>query len=168
MTQNAINSPESDELASTIGNSFFNSFFDRPSSVHLSSPSRAFILSKFYKYVGKSFKILWNLRGSNSLKACLITNSENYQLTFPLRVLISPLWPMTRIGWARSQLGKVFVENRECTCRKYQNNQPSYIIPASLFKIWKSGAKSLKPHTWNCVRATPVQSILQCQYKRKS
>uniref|UniRef100_A0A0A9ERY2 Uncharacterized protein n=1 Tax=Arundo donax TaxID=35708 RepID=A0A0A9ERY2_ARUDO len=35
------------------------------------------------------------------------------QFLFPLRVLISPLWPKTRIGCARSQLGKVFVENLE-------------------------------------------------------
>jgi len=37
------------------------------------------------------------------------------QFLFPLRVLISPLCPKTRIGCARSQLGKVFVENLECT-----------------------------------------------------
>jgi hypothetical protein len=38
-----------------------------------------------------------------------------YQFTLPLSVLISPLWPKTRMGCARSQLGNVFVENRECT-----------------------------------------------------
>ena len=33
------------------------------------------------------------------------------QLTFPLRVFISPLWAKDLKGWARSQLGAVFVEN---------------------------------------------------------
>ena len=37
------------------------------------------------------------------------------QLTLPISVLISPLWAITRNGWASSQLGKVFVEKRECT-----------------------------------------------------
>ena len=35
------------------------------------------------------------------------------QLMFPLIVLISPLCDMHRLGMARSQLGKVLVENRE-------------------------------------------------------
>ena len=37
------------------------------------------------------------------------------QLMLPRRVLISPLCAMQRYGCARSQLGKVFVEKRECT-----------------------------------------------------
>src|SRR4029453_6006360 len=37
------------------------------------------------------------------------------QLMLPRSVLISPLCAMQRYGWARSQLGKVFVEKRECT-----------------------------------------------------
>ena len=37
------------------------------------------------------------------------------QLTFPRRVLISPLWAIIRNGWARSQDGKVLVEKRWCT-----------------------------------------------------
>lgn len=40
---------------------------------------------------------------------------ETHQLTFPRSVLISPLWPNMRMGCARSQLGNVLVENRECT-----------------------------------------------------
>jgi hypothetical protein len=32
------------------------------------------------------------------------------QLTLPRRVLISPLWAMTRNGWASHQVGKVLVE----------------------------------------------------------
>ena len=34
----------------------------------------------------------------------------NIQFMFPRRVLISPLWHINRLGWARSQLGNVFVE----------------------------------------------------------
>ncbi len=37
------------------------------------------------------------------------------QLRLPRRVLISPLWQMKRNGWARSHVGKVLVEKRECT-----------------------------------------------------
>lgn len=45
-TQNVgKSSPESDELASTMGRSLFNSFFERPNSSHFNNPSRAFILS---------------------------------------------------------------------------------------------------------------------------
>ncbi len=37
------------------------------------------------------------------------------QFTLPISVLISPLWAITRYGWASSHYGKVFVEKRECT-----------------------------------------------------
>ena len=37
------------------------------------------------------------------------------QLRLPRTVLISPLWAISRYGWARLQLGNVLVENRECT-----------------------------------------------------
>ena len=37
------------------------------------------------------------------------------QLRLPITVLISPLWAMNRNGCASGQLGKVLVENRECT-----------------------------------------------------
>ena len=40
---------------------------------------------------------------------------ERMAFTLPRSVLISPLWLMNRKGCARSQLGKVFVEKRECT-----------------------------------------------------
>ena len=33
-------------------------------------------------------------------------------------VLISPLWAISRLGWARSQEGLVLVENREWTMAK--------------------------------------------------
>ncbi len=37
------------------------------------------------------------------------------QLRLPITVLISPLCAMNRKGWLSGQLGKVLVENRECT-----------------------------------------------------
>lgn len=37
------------------------------------------------------------------------------QFRLPLTVLISPLCATKRYGWASGQLGKVLVENRECT-----------------------------------------------------
>ena len=37
------------------------------------------------------------------------------QLRLPLTVLISPLWAISRYGWASGQEGKVLVEKRECT-----------------------------------------------------
>ena len=37
------------------------------------------------------------------------------QFTFPRSALISPLWQMKRYGCERGQVGKVFVEKRECT-----------------------------------------------------
>ena len=45
---------------------------------------------------------------SKASRACI-------QLRLPRTVLISPLWAMSRYGWANSQAGKVFVENREWT-----------------------------------------------------
>ncbi len=41
------------------------------------------------------------------------------QFSLPRSVLISPLCDMKRFGWARSQLGNVFVENRECTIARW-------------------------------------------------
>ena len=41
------------------------------------------------------------------------------QLMLPRSVLISPLWLMNRIGWARSHEGNVFVENREWTIARW-------------------------------------------------
>ena len=43
----------------------------------------------------------------------------NIQFMLPRSVLISPLWAMYRLGWARSQLGNVFVENREWTIARW-------------------------------------------------
>ena len=37
------------------------------------------------------------------------------QLRLPLTVLISPLWAISRYGWASSHAGNVFVEKREWT-----------------------------------------------------
>ena len=52
-------------------------------------------------------------RPNSSLASWL--SRARIQLTLPISVLISPLWAITRNGWASSQLGKVFVEKRECT-----------------------------------------------------
>lgn len=54
-------------------------------------------------------------------KALLLVMSASLvriEFRLPARVLISPLCAMRRNGCARFQLGKLFVENRECTCRK--------------------------------------------------
>jgi hypothetical protein len=47
------------------------------------------------------------------------------QLRLPLTVLISPLWATKRYGWASGQLGKVLVENRECTSAIAEANRRS-------------------------------------------
>ena len=46
-----------------------------------------------------------------------LSNASRARIQFrlPLAVLISPLWAIIRNGWASSQAGKVFVENREWT-----------------------------------------------------
>ena len=41
------------------------------------------------------------------------------QFMLPRSVLISPLWLMNRIGWARSHEGNVLVENREWTIARW-------------------------------------------------
>ena len=46
---------------------------------------------------------------ASSPRAC---SRASIQATFPSIVLISPLWQRSRNGWARSQLGSVFVEKR--------------------------------------------------------
>ena len=52
-------------------------------------------------------------RPNSSLASWL--SRARIQLMLPIRVLISPLWAITRNGWASSQLGKVLVEKREWT-----------------------------------------------------
>ena len=48
-----------------------------------------------------------------SSQTCLRPSwAASAQLMFPSRVLISPLWPNRRMGWARGQRGKVLVLNR--------------------------------------------------------
>ena len=37
------------------------------------------------------------------------------QFSFPMTVLISPLWATNRYGWASGHDGNVFVEKRLCT-----------------------------------------------------
>ena len=46
---------------------------------------------------------------------CIVSSRASILLTLPRMVLISPLWAMSRLGWARCQLGSVLVEKRECT-----------------------------------------------------
>ena len=59
----------------------------------------------------------------SSLASC--DSRARIQLTLPISVLISPLWQITRYGWASSQLGNVFVEKRECTSASAEANRSS-------------------------------------------
>ena len=43
----------------------------------------------------------------------MVSSRASIRSTLPRMVLISPLWAMRRLGWARSQEGLVLVENRE-------------------------------------------------------
>ena len=54
---------------------------------------------------------------SSGLKAgaAIVSSRASILSTLPRMVLISPLCTRKRFGWARSQLGFVFVEKRECT-----------------------------------------------------
>ena len=52
----------------------------------------------------------WRSRPKSSDASC--DSRARIQLTLPISVLISPLWPITRYGWASSQVGNVFVEKR--------------------------------------------------------
>ena len=45
----------------------------------------------------------------------MVSSRESIRSALPRMVLISPLWRIKRLGWARSQLGLVLVENREWT-----------------------------------------------------
>ena len=45
----------------------------------------------------------------------MVSSRASIRSTLPRMVLISPLWRRKRLGWARSQLGVVFVEKREWT-----------------------------------------------------
>ena len=46
---------------------------------------------------------------------CMVSSRASIRSTLPRMVLISPLWAMSRLGWARSQEGSVLVEKREWT-----------------------------------------------------
>ena len=55
-----------------------------------------------------------------SISSCIIredmvSSLDSIRSALPRMVLISPLWRIMRLGWARSQLGLVLVENREWT-----------------------------------------------------
>ena len=45
----------------------------------------------------------------------MVSSRASIRSALPRMVLISPLWAMSRLGWARSQAGSVLVENREWT-----------------------------------------------------
>ena len=45
----------------------------------------------------------------------MVSSRASILSALPRMVLISPLWTIIRLGWARSQLGLVLVENREWT-----------------------------------------------------
>ena len=45
----------------------------------------------------------------------MVSSRESIRSALPRMVLISPLWRIKRLGWARSQLGLVLVEKREWT-----------------------------------------------------
>ena len=77
----------------------------------------------------------------------------------PLNVLISPLWPKTRIGWARSQLGNVFVENRECICI---NKRITIVIHNFLYSVRNVGS-GLKMHTQNSGQC--ILTMVYCSAK---
>ena len=47
--------------------------------------------------------------------ARMVSSLASIRSALPRMVLISPLWRMYRLGWARSQEGVVLVENREWT-----------------------------------------------------
>ena len=53
---------------------------------------------------------------ASSMTAERMVSSRAFMRSWlPLMVLISPLCSRKRCGWAFDQLGKVFVEKRECT-----------------------------------------------------
>ena len=58
-------------------------------------------------------KILWS--SSSRQGDSIVSSLASILSAFPRMVLISPLWTMRRLGWARSQLGSVLVLNREWT-----------------------------------------------------
>lgn len=61
-------------------------------------------------------KVRSSVRGSSPNTSEASWDSRAFiQLRLPLTVLISPLCATKRYGWASGQLGKVFVEKRECT-----------------------------------------------------
>ena len=48
----------------------------------------------------------------------MVSSRASIRSMLPRMVLISPLWAISRLGWARSQEGLVLVENREWTMAK--------------------------------------------------
>ena len=52
---------------------------------------------------------------SEITEECIVSSLASMRSALPRMVLISPLWRIRRLGWARSQLGVVLVEKREWT-----------------------------------------------------
>ena len=64
----------------------------------------------------------------------MVSSRAIIRSTLPRMVLISPLCRMSRLGWARSQLGKVLVEKRECT-------MAMALVKSSLLQVRIKGAQ---------------------------
>jgi len=64
--------------------------------------------------MGKSF-----FSSGPNRSLCSTPSRACIQLMFPRSVLISPLWHMKRLGWARSHEGNVLVLNREWTMARW-------------------------------------------------
>ena len=79
---------------------------------------------------------IWPFKYSDSIFSSLASILS----AFPRMVLISPLCTINRFGCARSQLGLVFVEKRECTMAMADTKSP----------LWRS-AKN--------VRSCPTRNI---------
>ena len=59
---------------------------------------------------GNTFSRCWRTKG-----LVMVSSRASIRSALPRMVLISPLCRIIRLGWARSQLGLVLVEKRECT-----------------------------------------------------
>ncbi len=71
------------------------------SSMAESEPDRAI--------TGRTLAMSSSLRQGDSM----VSSRASIRSALPRMVLISPLCRISRLGWARSQLGVVLVENRE-------------------------------------------------------
>src|SRR5665811_450434 len=79
--------------------------------------SNSTIKSRLAESENLSLVIGINMASSSSVKKedFMRLSFDLILLRLPLMVLISPLWEIYLKGWANLQLGKVLVENLECT-----------------------------------------------------